>query len=99
MKIIIGVPGISAHNLMFDRKYPMVGGKFPKNHPFANCIEPFTIHNAPAPFATDCLNEFRHEGYFASCFPEGDGVTIRCLLGQSNEKLEEDIFKYLIWQE
>lgn len=99
MRIVFGVPGLSAHNLMFDKSYPMRAGIFPKDHPFAFCAEPFTFVNSPAPDVKDSLNDFRNQGYFASCFPEGDGITIKCLNNQTNEQLRMDIENYLIKQQ
>lgn len=82
-------------NLMFDSKHPMRNGKFLSTHPFIDCKEPLTFANNPHPDATDRLNKFRQAGYFASCFPEGDGITIQRLKGQSEQQLIEDVCKIL----
>lgn len=83
-------------NLMFtDECHRMNGGKFPKSHPFSDCPEPFTFMRDPCPTSSDRLTLFRKAGYFASCFPEGDGVTIQRLKGQSNDQLIEDICRIL----
>jgi hypothetical protein len=54
----------------------MRGGKFPANHPAA----PNSDGHAPGDLMqfghSDALEKFRNLGYFASCFPEGDGLVI-----------------------
>ena len=42
----------------------MRAGKFPSDHP---------VQAAPA----GALDQFRALGYWASCFPEGDGITFK----------------------
>lgn len=85
-----------ADNLMFiGETHRMNGGMFPKTHPFIDCPKPFTFAHDPCPESNDRLSQFRRAGYFASCFPEGDGVTIRRGLEQSNDQLIEDICRIL----
>ena len=46
-------------NILWERRYPMYGGRFPGNHPVKD----------------EQIKAFRARGYWASCFPEGDGIT------------------------
>jgi hypothetical protein len=45
--------------------------------------------------AMDALVRFREAGYFASCFPEGDGICFRPLKDQSYDQIESDIREIL----
>lgn len=73
-------------------KFAMRGGKFPPNHPvgggYANDAQVGTGEN---------INAFRELGYWASCFPEGDGITWRPLNGQSDEQCMEDVKAVFGW--
>lgn len=67
-------------------KFAMRNGKFPPNHPVgggcgvgSECGDGQSIKN------------FRERGYWASCFPEGDGITWKPLKGQSDEQCLQDI--------
>lgn len=75
-------------------KWAMRGGKFPPGHPF------------PGDSASDAsaqdgrgatLEAFRALGYWASCFPEGDGITWNPLNGQSDEQCMADIKACFGW--
>ena len=73
-------------------KYAMRGGKFPLNHP---------VGGGDAGGAQggtgDNIKAFRALGYWASCFPEGDGITWRPLNGQSDEQCMTDIKAAFGW--
>jgi hypothetical protein len=93
MKLIFPTP--NAHgNLMFKDSYPMREGKFPKLHPFIDNPEPFTFSANP-PHGEDRLSKFRQAGYYASCFPEGDGLSFKPLHGQDNERIKQDVLTFL----
>jgi hypothetical protein len=70
--VIKGTPGVSYWNILWATqpggrippRFPMRAGAFPPNHP---------VQAAPA----GALDLFRSQGYWASCFPEGDGITFR----------------------
>lgn len=75
-------------------RYAMRAGKFPPDHPCA----PF---DAPAPpdssqiGGSKALNAFRERGYWASCFPEGDGITLKWWgdVPEPSEKTEEQVMQ------
>lgn len=57
-------------------KYAMKAGKFPPTHPCA----PFDNHDSDDHSQmgdSKKLAAFRDRGYWASCFPEGDGITLK----------------------
>ena len=76
-RLIIGAPGLSLSNLMFDRTWRMKGGKFPPEHPCAANPKPTTISDEPS--TDDPLGRFRALYPSASCFPEGDGICFTVL--------------------
>ena len=83
--------------------YAERGGKFPANHPCA----PF---DDAAPQGTGemggskRLTAFRQRGYWASCFPEGDGITLRWWDGdpeppdRTPEQVAQDIRQCFGWE-
>lgn len=99
-KFIQGVKSLSKHNLMFSKSYPMIWGEFPSNHPFADNPEPFTFKSnndleTKGLLGNDRLSNFRKAGYWASCFPEGDGICFDALNEQSKEQIISDIENHL----
>lgn len=62
MKVHLSMPTNECHgNIMWRGRYPMRGGRFPKDHPCA--INPGGLQRFRE--ALEC---------WASCFPEGDGI-------------------------
>lgn len=83
VKYIHGVKNKWSSNIMWNGYWPMKHGKFPKNHPCHNMGKPMVsvgkqkILVDPGDLTgNDALAKFRARGYEASCFPEGDGITI-----------------------
>ena len=84
-----------ASNIIWQPSFPMRHGKFPKTHPCYGMAEPFMlmgekrtadeVHEIKE--SDDALARFRALGYEASCFPEGDGIT----LDVPDHKLMEDV--------
>ena len=72
----------------FDGPYPMRGGVFPANHP---AHRSHGTDHAP-------LETFRARGYWASCFPEGDGITMKCERGQNENDVVRDIRECFGWE-
>lgn len=74
-------------------KFAMRAGKFPPNHPCA----PFD--EAPPENSGQCggskkLSAFRARGYWASCFSEGDGITLQWWdVPEPSEKSAEQVVK------
>jgi len=67
-------------NILWDEKKPMRGGKFPPSHPVKD----------------DTLDNFRKLGYWASCFPEGDGIAFNPK-NKSISEIKRDIEKCFGW--
>jgi hypothetical protein len=82
-------------------KFAMKGGRFPANHPCA----PFELHtsdNAGQLGTTPALTAFRARGYWASCFPEGDGITLKWwndqrAVDKTEERVMQDIRECFGW--
>lgn len=81
-------------NIMWEGKFPMRGGNFPANHPVRG-----KFSDAPAGQSGSGagIAEFRMRGYWASCFPEGDGITWQPEKGQSDEQCLQDIRESFGW--
>jgi hypothetical protein len=92
-------------NIIFPKKWPMRGGKFPKDHPCASNPNPFTCIGKQRKFLdepnnnadhNDPLSKFRKRGHDASCFPEGDGITM--LTEKSPQETMDDIRECFGWE-
>ena len=70
-------------------KYAMRGGRFPADHPVA--AGDARSNDRAEMGSSDSMLQFRARGYWASCFPEGDGITWKPENGQCNEKCLQDI--------
>lgn len=65
-------------------------GYFPKTHPAAHGS---AVFGATDPFQggnSDSMTKFRSRGYWASCFPEGDGIVFKCD-GKSAAEVATDV--------
>ena len=67
-------------------KYAMNGGSFPPTHPCAPFESLRGVGDQVGESPT--LNAFRARGYWASCFPEGDGITFAWWAGFAAEPKE-----------
>lgn len=71
-------------------------GRFTPDHPAAP--DAATRGNARAEVAeSPSLQAFRARGYWASCFPEGDGITWRPERGQTDAQCLADIRECFGW--
>ena len=102
----VGRPGLSMSNILFPQTWPMRGGKFPKDHPCYDDPNP-TVSGAyrmkdkatglwidypgEQPVSSTALGRFRSLGYWASCFPEGDGITFKPLRDKDTSTIQMDI--------
>lgn len=100
-----GTPGRCSSNIMFPRAWPMRHGKFPPQHPCSDDPKPTVMGKyrtkkpdgeweavpGEMPVSKTKLGSFRARGYWASCFPEGDGITFEALNGQDDETIMKDI--------
>lgn len=87
-------PGICHGNILWQGRWPMSGGKFPLGHPCGNGHEPGGLDFG----SSEGLKEFRSRGYWASCFPEGDGITFKPERGQSNKQVRQDVAECFGWE-
>jgi hypothetical protein len=74
-------------------KYAMAGGKFPQTHPAA----PGQSVNGSEMGDSPQLRAFRERGYWASCFPEGDGITFKFEDERTPEQVIKDITEVFGW--
>jgi hypothetical protein len=76
----IGTPGQSYWNVLWSdipggiRPVPMRGGVFPDHHPVV--FASGGSRGVASPGGSK-MDELRALGYWASCFPEGDGITFK----------------------
>ena len=85
-------PGVANANILWEGKFPMRKGKFPSNHPVGGPIVPDgQMEDNPA------MQAFRTRGYWASCFPEGDGMTVKPLKEQTAGHVAMDIKDCFGW--
>lgn len=70
-------------------RYAMCAGKFPANHPVAPGDGGSNDRAEMGKGAA--LEAFRARGYWASCFPEGDGITWKPERGQDDAQCLREI--------
>jgi len=108
-----GKPGIHTGNILWKGRFPMRYGKFPSEHPCfgmeypSMCIGRQRValekmsggsDGSLIPKGSlDALGKFRALGYEASCFPEGDGITMLHPEGKSEQEAIEDIKTCFGW--
>lgn len=99
-------PGLATGNIIWaDRnlgdayyrvsRFAMRSGRFPSTHPVAPGDG---RSNERAEMGTSAaLDAFRARGYWASCFPEGDGITWKPEREQSDAQCLTDIRECFGW--
>lgn len=88
-------PGISYGNIMWSPAHRMRHGRFPDSHPASpNC----GFGLAEQTGKSEKMEAFRSRGYWASCFPEGDGITMKTKNGQTEEHVVADIEAVFGWK-
>lgn len=93
-RIIGYVEGVRYGNIIWPKAWPMQNGKFPKSHPVGGG---FCDSGDGQCGNSEAMKLFRQRGYWASCFPEGDGITWKPLSGQSLEQVEADVKECFGW--
>jgi hypothetical protein len=93
LKVVIrhGAEGLSYSNICWSPSIEMRGGKFPKMHPCAADPKPTVFKGSAIPPHDGPLGRFRAKGYFASCFPEGDGIAFEPPEGVTHEQIAADV--------
>ena|SRR3990167_1738157 len=80
-------------NILWHENWPMRGGLFPAGHPCSGRAgSSGEVGTSPQ------MEAFRNRGYWASCFPEGDGITMTCGLGQTRDEVVRDIQECFGWE-
>ena len=74
-------------------KFAGLGGKFPPDHPVGGNV----YGEGSQGGSGENIKAFRALGYWASCFPEGDGITWKPLNGQTDEQCMADIKAAFGW--
>jgi hypothetical protein len=87
-------PKVGMGNILWPGKFKMNGGKFPKSHPVGGGLKTFTDGQFGE---SEGMAKFRERGYWASCFPEGDGITWKPENGQSDAQCLSDIRECFGW--
>ena len=73
----------------------MRNGRFPKDHPVGGGSNLSTN----ATFGeSEGMTKFRERGYWASCFPEGDGITFEPQAGQDPAQVVADVRECFGWE-
>ena len=85
-------------NIMFSRPYRARNGRFPADHPCAAGSEVFGSVGDSQSGDGPALKAFRERGYWASCFPEGDGITMNAMNGQTAFQVMADIREVFGWK-
>jgi hypothetical protein len=70
--------------------------RFPADHPAAPSSADSSTDGQMG--SSKALLEFRARGYYASCFPEGDGVAMKTLNGQDRAQVVKDIEECFGWK-
>jgi hypothetical protein len=83
-------------NIYWKGFYPARGHLFPADHPAAPNSPVFGGLTDQCG-SSDSLLRFRALGYWASCFPDGDGITLNPLEGRDAEKVAQDIRDCFGW--
>lgn len=97
VKYIHGQKGVCYSNIIWSPAAPMRNGKFPPSHPAA-AGDKFGEGPGDGQLGTsEKMNKFRERGYWASCFPEGDGITLQAQNDQPPEKIAQDISDVFGW--
>lgn len=89
------IPGLGNGNVMWRGKHPMRGGVFPADHPASPKGKVCSDYSQLGD--TEKMTAFRERGYWASCFPEGDGITMACGAGQDAAKVAADLAEVFGW--
>ena len=87
-------PDVYYGNILWEGRFPMRGGIFPPNHP----CSPGSKSGPDMQFGgSEALDLFRSKGYWASCFPEGDGISYKPERGQDMARTIADITECFGW--
>lgn len=89
------VKGKHTGNILWLGRWPMNGGKFPPNHPIGGMLKDFRNGEYGS---SPQIKAFRERGYWASCFPEGYGITLHSAnWDKTDEQVRKDIAECFGW--
>lgn len=101
IRLIPPQPG-SYGNIIWPGRHEGRHGVFPKTHPAApgrNVFGYGTVFSAAEqPIDDTPLGRFRALGYYASCFPEGDGISYAPPVGVTAEQTAEHVRECFGWE-
>ena len=97
------IPGVGTGNIIWTKdrnRYAARNGRYPKDHPVAPGALVFSGWSGEESQsgAVETMRAFRERGYWASCFPEGDGITMKTKRGQKAEQVAQDIREVFGWE-
>lgn len=99
VRYIHGSKGQWSGNILWRvRPRPARNGWFPSDHPAAPMSKVFGNVGGNQCGCSEALTKFRSLGYWASCFPEGDGITLDALHDQSKQQVISDIEDVFGWK-
>lgn len=98
VRYIHGEKGRWAGGVLWSERAPARNGVFPHNHPCAAGTPVFGAAGNGQCGEGEKLNAFRELGYWASCFPEGDGITLDAVLNQPPAQVIADIEQVFGWR-
>lgn len=81
-----------AANIMWRGRFPMRSGRFPLGHPVGGAAA-----GEMQLGDSEQMRRFRSLGYWASCFPEGDGITLNVPEGRDAKQVARDITDCFGW--
>lgn len=92
--------GACSGNILWPGKFEMRAGKFPPNHPVGGGSVPKAD---PLQFSSQfgtssTIDAFRARGYWASCFPEGDGITFSHESDKTDADVAKDVKECFGWE-
>ena len=89
------VEGVGMGNLMWPGDFKMRAGRFPAKHPCGGQREGERMRMQLG--GSDALDAFRALGYYASCFPEGDGLAFKPPPEKTTAQIVADIESCFGW--
>ena len=89
------IPGVAQANVMWHGRWPMRNGQFPSRHPVGGT----SVSDGSMQLGTsNGIAKFRAKGYWASCFPEGDGMIVEVPPERDADAVADDIRECFGWQ-
>ena len=92
MKARLVMPNQFHHgNILWTGDHKPRNGRWPKSHPVAPDESVYGFPVSDQFGKSNSIEEFRARGYWASCFPEGDGITFKLGNTQDAATVAKDV--------